>query len=68
LEFAVTKDGREEPRADGLAGMNRRDGTSAVRVTKEWWLPLILATSNPALRRADMTSLPLIRGSRVTPQ
>jgi hypothetical protein len=31
---------------------------------RKWWLPLTLATSNPAFRRADMTSLPLIRGSR----
>ncbi len=32
------------------------------------WLPLILATPNPAFLSADRTSRPVIRGSRVTPR
>ena len=54
------------------AALQQRDEFIAVEFAVaedgEWWLPLILATSNPALRKADTTSLPVIRGSRVTPR
>jgi hypothetical protein len=68
VELAITKDGRQQARADSLTRVDGQNGAPAVGMTKEVMATLDLATSNPAFLNADKTSRPVIRGSRVTPR
>jgi hypothetical protein len=68
VELAITKDGRQQTRADSLTRVDGQNGAPAVGVTKEVVAALILATANPAFLSADRTSRPVMRGSRVTPR
>jgi hypothetical protein len=66
--LTIAEDRRQETRANGLARVDRNNRSATVGVTKEVWLPLILATSNPAFFKAATISRPVIRGRRLTPR
>ena len=67
-EFAVAQDLGHQSRTDDLARVLRHDSYTTIRVVEEVMTPFHSCTSNPARRRAAMTSLPVSRGERVISQ